>query len=87
MGTLGHFILVAELGLKRIKDFLTTNAFGGGDFAQDGIEGSDPKGLVIRNRHTVVPGRFSLQNDVAAYLVNLLVLPLGAQYASQIPPQ
>ena len=73
-----------EGGLQRGEDVFAGDALGGGDLAQDGVEGADAQRLVVGNRQPVMARRLGLQNDMAADLVDLLVGPPGAQDVRQI---
>lgn len=57
------------------------------DSSEDGIERSESEGFVIRDWNTVVRHRSSLENDVAALLMNLLVSKGSLEMAGQITPR
>ncbi len=57
-----------------------------GQCAQDGVEGTNAKGLVVWDHDPVARGFVSLQDTVASDLVDLFVFPVPAQHIDKGGP-
>jgi hypothetical protein len=57
-----------------------------GHCAQDGVERTDAKGLVVWDHDPVARGFMSLQDTVASNLVDLFLFPVPAQHIDKGRP-
>lgn len=63
---------------------LSRNAFVVGHRAENGVQRSDPQSLVVRHRDSLVRRHMGFQDDVAAYLMDLGVIPLSTEQTHEL---
>jgi len=52
---------------------------------QDGIQGSNPQGIMVRNRHPLMPWILGIENDMTSRLMHGAITPVLAEAVSQFP--
>jgi hypothetical protein len=69
--------------VKRIENLFFGDSFMRRNKAQNRVERSNSEKCVIGHRNTLIPRRFSLQNDMTARLMNCFIAPVFAKTLHQ----
>jgi len=73
-----------ERTLKQFQNLALWNSFGSGDCHQNGVQGSNAQGIVLRHRESMMDGSICLQDNVTANLMHAAIAEVFAQYLDQL---
>lgn len=72
---------------QRIQNVFPRDSLVFCDLPEDCIESADSKRGMIGNRNSLMTGRLSLENDMAAHLIHDAVVPMLAERPHQFAPR